>query len=506
MVNSTIEMWEAGAHSLAILIVMFSGVWPYSKQLTILAIWFLPTSRLSSKRRGQILHWLDVLGKWSMVDVFVLLMSLASFRISIESPSHLSFLPENLFQVQMMVIPLWGLYSNFLAQIVSQISSHVIIHYHRKSIDLASQAQELEWGIVSLDTDDTKALRNHHFKLDYEASTKFASVRRGVSTALAIFLVAFIVLVICGCSLTSFSIETVGLLGLAVESMNQFQDSIINYSVFGLANIIMDEARYLDTASNYIGLGTLSALLVVTVFIVPIAQGISLMMEWFKPMNKEQRQRNLVINEILSAWQYMEVFVLSVCIASWQLGGVSEYMINAYCDSLENLFNTLSFYGVLSESDAQCFRINAIVESATYLLVAASVSLSLANHFIMSASSQKRKDIETPVQSRFHSDRWLTEKHTMSLDEDESSEVSSTRDVKKISPVASRFTDFYPFATQKENIDNMDIRAEDTIMAEHSNQIETPVQIETTNAFWDVSVNTEIGEDTIFCNDGDRAW
>ena len=94
----------------------------------------------------------------------------------------------------------------------------------------------------------------------------------------------------------------------------------------------------------------------------------------------------------------------------------------------------------------------------------------------------------------------------MSLDEDESSEVSSTRDVKKISPVASRFTDFYPFATQKENIDSMNIRAEDTIMAEHSNEIETPVQIETTNAFWDVSVNTEIGEDTIFCNDGDRAW
>jgi hypothetical protein len=73
------------------------------------------------------------------------------------------------------------------------------------------------------------------------------------------------VLVICGCSIPSFSIESVGLLGLAVESMNEFEDAVVSYSVFDLAKMIMDEARYLNTASNYIGLGTLSTLLVVTV-------------------------------------------------------------------------------------------------------------------------------------------------------------------------------------------------------------------------------------------------
>lgn len=106
-VQSTFEMWRAGAKALAILIVIFSGLWPYSKQLITLYIWFAPAKWLSSKRRGSILHWLDTLGKWSMVDVFVLLMTLASFRISIDSPDNFSFLPDGLYSVNMMVVPKW---------------------------------------------------------------------------------------------------------------------------------------------------------------------------------------------------------------------------------------------------------------------------------------------------------------------------------------------------------------------------------------------------------------
>jgi hypothetical protein len=47
-------------------------------------------------------------GKWSMVDIFVLLTTLASFRITIESPDHVSYLPEGLYEINMLVVPLWG--------------------------------------------------------------------------------------------------------------------------------------------------------------------------------------------------------------------------------------------------------------------------------------------------------------------------------------------------------------------------------------------------------------
>lgn len=79
MLKSTIEMWQAGAHELAILIALFSGLWPYTKQILTLIIWLSPTKYLSCQRRERMLIWLDCLGKWSMVDVFVLLMTLARY-------------------------------------------------------------------------------------------------------------------------------------------------------------------------------------------------------------------------------------------------------------------------------------------------------------------------------------------------------------------------------------------------------------------------------------------
>ena len=80
MAKSTIDIWNAGGRELAIMILIFSGIWPYTKQLITLVLWFLPPSRLSTSRRGSILLWLDWLAKWSMIDIFVLVISIAAFR------------------------------------------------------------------------------------------------------------------------------------------------------------------------------------------------------------------------------------------------------------------------------------------------------------------------------------------------------------------------------------------------------------------------------------------
>lgn len=463
MAKSTIEMWNAGARSLAIMIVIFSGVWPYSKQLVTLFLWFAPPRWVSSKRRGSILSWLDVLGKWSMVDVFVLLMTLASFKLSVESPDNLSFLPDSLYSINMLVRPLWGLYANMMAQLVAQISSHVIIHYHRKTTMAAANAQQADWRLAPTNSSNVpEALRSHEFTLDYEASHARAAVRKGVNWVLMASLLSFVALVICGCVLPSFSIEVLGLVGLAVESGNQFEQAHTFYSVFGLADLIMQQGRYLNTAADLVGLGTLASLLVITVFLVPLAQIASLCAQWFAPMTKKQRLRNTVLNEILSAWQYMEVYVLSIVIAAWQLGGVSEYMINAYCGSLQGTFNSLAYYGILREEDAQCFRVNASVERASWILVSASLILCLLNHFIVGAASQKVQDDDTPAERRLHSDRWLQSKSstltvgvTMTRSADEEDEGGSDwidlEDVREpsVSPVPPRFTDFFAFATRR---------------------------------------------------------
>lgn len=444
-------MWKAGAKELAIMIAIFSGVWPYTKQLISLLMWLINPSLISCKKRGSILHCLDLLGKWSMVDVFVLLTTLASFRITIESPSHVAYLPGGFYEVNMLVVPLWGLYSNMLAQLVSQVSSHIIIHYHKKTMIATMREQEVEWGIVTPALqEEPEKLRNHNYMLDYEASSKRAIVNSWAHWMLLASLASLAILVILGCALPSFSIEILGLLGLAVESGNQFEQAHTYYSVFSLAHVIMDEARYLGEASSFIGLGTLASLLVLTVFCVPIFQTFSLFIEWFLPINRKQRHLNIVVNEILSAWQYMEVFVLSVIITSWQLSGVSDYMVNAYCGGLSGMFDTLAFFGIVDANDAQCFQLRATVEAASWLLVAASLILAASSHFVLTASTQKTLDSNVPPEKRRHNDRWS------SLESAEVKEESGKPQQSKkptISPIPPRFTDYYSLTIRKEHLE-----------------------------------------------------
>ena len=64
-------------------------------------------------------------------------------RVLISSP-NVTCLPEGFYDIDMMVVPLWGLYANLIAQLISQISSHFIIHYHRRIVRRAKMVNRLE--------------------------------------------------------------------------------------------------------------------------------------------------------------------------------------------------------------------------------------------------------------------------------------------------------------------------------------------------------------------------
>lgn len=87
--RSTIgEMWKAGVYPLAVLIGIFSGVWPYLK-LTLLAICLLTSPRmLNLQRRGSILNFMESFGKWSLIDAFVIVLFIIAFRFRVETSSE----------------------------------------------------------------------------------------------------------------------------------------------------------------------------------------------------------------------------------------------------------------------------------------------------------------------------------------------------------------------------------------------------------------------------------
>jgi hypothetical protein len=437
--RSTIDIWNAGGQGLAILILIFSGIWPYTKLLMTLAIWFMSPSRLSVSKRGTVLLWLDWLAKWSMIDVFTLVICIAAFRVSIESPDT-SYLPEDFYSVEMMVIPLWGLYANMIAQLISQLTSHVIINYHRRIITMASleKSQAISAGLsgpstsisipvqtsqmqvyradlekadiiqsVSLasipmetnepkigeDTELKESLRKHHFSRPHRGETEKLVARNYVDKVLFLFAISLIILVIVGCSLPSFSVELFGLVGLAVEFGQEFQtEATVHHSVFSVVKLLFDQANYLGTARDYVGLIFLSILFISTLLFIPIIQSIGLLMQWYRTTTVTQKQKTAVRLEILQAWQYLDVYLVALFVTSWQLGPISSSMINKYCQNLETMFAHMVHYGVLKEEDAQCFTVTSHIENGAFALALGATLLAFLSTFVFKASVQYLHD------------------------------------------------------------------------------------------------------------------
>ena len=79
--TSVKKLWDTGSFPLAIWIAISSISWPYLKLAVGMFAWVVPSR--NHRRREQILEVADVLGKWSFVDIFVLLIIMVAFRSNI---------------------------------------------------------------------------------------------------------------------------------------------------------------------------------------------------------------------------------------------------------------------------------------------------------------------------------------------------------------------------------------------------------------------------------------
>ncbi len=73
-----LELAKHGDFLLAVIIFFFSMVFPFAKLLTLSVIWF---RKLSDEQRKITLHWLGVLGKWSMLDVFAVAILVVAAKL-----------------------------------------------------------------------------------------------------------------------------------------------------------------------------------------------------------------------------------------------------------------------------------------------------------------------------------------------------------------------------------------------------------------------------------------
>ena len=71
LLHSVQLMWDSGLYVIAIMIVGFSITFPLVKTLSLIVIWFVGMSPVV---RHRMIRVLEAAGKWSMFDIFVVIL------------------------------------------------------------------------------------------------------------------------------------------------------------------------------------------------------------------------------------------------------------------------------------------------------------------------------------------------------------------------------------------------------------------------------------------------
>ena len=78
VVTGVFGLWQDGQPVLAAVVFFWSVVFPVAKLGLLYGIWF---GRIGRKRRAFVLKWLDILGKWSMLDVYIVAILIVAVKL-----------------------------------------------------------------------------------------------------------------------------------------------------------------------------------------------------------------------------------------------------------------------------------------------------------------------------------------------------------------------------------------------------------------------------------------
>ena len=81
VMSAIADLWRADQIFLALVVVVFSVVFPVLKLSVAVYVWYLADT--ADMFMQQLLNWLSELAKWSMLDVFVVALTVVAIQVSL---------------------------------------------------------------------------------------------------------------------------------------------------------------------------------------------------------------------------------------------------------------------------------------------------------------------------------------------------------------------------------------------------------------------------------------
>jgi hypothetical protein len=177
---------------------------------------------------------------------------------------------------------------------------------------------------------------------------------------------------------------------------------VFEYSFFDIASVIVGQAFELDHMRDYIGLLSLTAIFSFASIIVPVLQSLTLVLIYWKSFSLVGLKRVLTLHEILAAWQWFEVFLVSAVVASLQLGDISGFMVEEFCtEEINSIFGQMIDLDLIEPEDGKCFAVEAQILPICYVLLAAGIGLALLARFVSGYASASIEDRQRSLTSHY---------------------------------------------------------------------------------------------------------
>lgn len=407
LLGTIVSMWKAKVYLLSILVAFLSGLWPYIKLFSLLACFTTPPPgplltqpsdqpesscwqhTMTIKRRDAILRAVESLGKWGLLDFYVMVLMMCAFHFNLQmqmtdkpSPSSTPLL------IEVLVKPNFGFFSFLLATMLSHTISHVMLACHRHDLymDTSSPCETASTGnndIASISTagspmkanadsstssseecyrvidveflvfcghfpqsDECISMRTYSNEITETPSpfksaanyTKIKTTDFG-KTFLLFSMMQLMMLIVGVTLLFSFSFQFEGLVGYMLENQGKGKN-IVDYSFFSVG-MRMQEAAGVSKNNQWRG-GLRLQIVVMQIcyylfgLIAPLLLLLALMGIWYLPLTRSKLEKNLITVDILGAWTALDVFCLSVAAALLEIRQFAAFIVGDHCQDINS--------------------------------------------------------------------------------------------------------------------------------------------------------------------------
>lgn len=376
-VNSVRDMIHARVYALAAIVAFFSGGWPYCKLLLMLFCWLTPPCYMSALSRERLLMALDALGKWSLIDSFMMCLFMVAFRLHLQTPDESTIPPSSFDAIDVVVVPQAGMFTFMGATVSSLLAGHLMLALHRQAM-----------GVSREDTGKDGSVPEAVVGASNGRSRLCSSVHKRWGALVLVVLITCAAQVAVGVFSETFRFEFEGLSGWLLDP-----DASRGFSAVSLARDISATS----TTPNGIEVRALQAMFLLFVVVVVFAHLVLLSFLWLAKLTELSQRRLFYAAEVLNSWAALDVFVVTVIASVLQIEQFSRFMIGGRCDAIDAIVK--EYLDEEVKGVDTCFDVRSVLEPGSWLLVMAAVTWLVVSQVVMRTCENALRRLERQAPS-----------------------------------------------------------------------------------------------------------